>query len=187
VRERELKARAVELQAQTERIALHEAELAAELAQAQSQLNESLSERELASAERAKLEERAENARRVEKELAARRIELEQERDRLEARAREVGTRTGALELAAELHDSDDPSEARASDLRRLEAKLDARERELALVRQSLDAERNTLLDRERALHRREAAEMRQSFDAPLQTPSFSEGLAAFVDSRPRK
>jgi chromosome segregation ATPase len=184
-----LEARAAGLEAQSERIARREAELAAELAHAQSQLNESLSERELASAERAQLEERAESARRVEKELAARRIELEQERDRLEARAREVSTRTGALEAgaAAEPPDHEDPSATRASELRRLEAKLDAREQELAHTRQSLDAERNTLLDRERALRRREAAEVRQSFDAPLQTPSFSEGLAAFVSSRPRK
>jgi hypothetical protein len=169
---------------------VREAELAAERAHAQSQLDESLSERELASAERAQLEERAESARRVEKELAARRIELEQERDRLEAGPREVITRTGALETggaAAEPRADEDPSATRASELRRLEAKLDARERELALTRQSLDAERNTLLDRERALRRRESAEARQSFGAPPQTPSFSEGLAAFVSSRPRK
>jgi IgA-specific serine endopeptidase len=187
-RERELQARAAELVAQTERIAQHEAELAAELAQAQSQLDESLSERELASAERMQLEERAENARRVEKELAASRIELEHERARLEARAREVGMRTGAVEAAlGPQADDDGPDAARVSELRRLEAKLDARERELALARQGLDAERNTLLQRERALRRREAAEVRQSFDAPLQAPSFSEGLAAFVSSRPRK
>ena len=161
---------------------------AAELAQAQSQLDESVSERELASAERTQLEERAENARRVEKELAASRIELEQERARLEARAREVGTRTGAVEAALEsqAHEGG-PDAVRVNELRRLEAKLDARERELALARQGLDAERNTLLQRERALRRREAAEVRQSFDAPLQAPSFSEGLAAFVSSRPRK
>jgi IgA-specific serine endopeptidase len=158
------------------------------LALAQSQLDESLSERELASAERAQLEERAENARRVEKELAARRIELEQERARLEARAREVDTRTSAVEAAlAPQSDDGSPEAARVSELRRLEAKLDARERELALTRQGLDAERNTLLQRERALRRREAAEARQSFGAPLEAPSFSEGLAAFVSSRPRK
>ena len=60
------------------------------------------------------------------------------------------------------------------------------RERELALVRQGLDAERNALLERERALRRREVAEVRQSFDAPLVAPSFSEGLAAFVSWRSR-
>ncbi len=161
---------------------------AAELAEAQSQLDESLSERELASAERMQLEERAESARRVEKELAARRIELEQERARLEARARAVDMRTGEVEAVLEPQaDDGGPEAARVSALRRLEAKLDARERELALARQGLDAERNTLLQRERALRRREAAEVRQSFDAPLQAPSFSEGLAAFVSSRPRK
>jgi hypothetical protein len=51
-------------------------------------------------------------------------------------------------------------------------------------MRQSVDAERNALLERERALRRREAADMRQSFDAPFAAPSFSEGLAAFVSSR---
>jgi hypothetical protein len=148
-----------------------------------------LSERELASAERAQLEERAEDVRRVEKELAARRIELERERDRLDARRRGVYKRTGALEAESSEAQSidDDPGQERASELRHLEAKLEARERELALARRDLDSERNALLDRERALRRREAAEMRQSFDAPLQTPSFSEGLAAFVSSRLRK
>ena len=184
-RERELQERATDLEAQAERIEQRELELSTELAQAQSQLNDSLSERELASAERAKLEERAEEARRVEKELATRRIELEQERERLEARAREVEARTRAL--ASEPQEpSTDPYEQRESELRRLEATLEARERELALVRQGLDAERNALLDRERALRRREVAEVRQSFDAPLVAPSFSEGLAAFVSWRSR-
>src|SRR5205807_294720 len=101
--------RHAELEAHVERIEQRELELATELAQAQAQLHDSLSERELASAERAKLEERAEEARRVEKELAARRIELELERERLEARAREVEARTRALEtIAAE------PQEPRA-------------------------------------------------------------------------
>ena len=185
-RERELRARAADLEAHVEQIEQRELELATELAQAQAQLNDSLSERELASAERAKLEERAEEARRVEKELAARRIELEQERARLETRAREVEGRTRALAGTpadpGEL--STDPYEQRESELRHLETTLEARERELALVRQSLDAERNALLERERALRRREAADMRQSFDAPLAAPSFSEGLAAFVNSR---
>jgi len=103
-----------------------------------------------------RLEERADEVRRVEKELAARRIELE-------ALAR-------ADRPPAELHGP--------------EAKLELRERELAQMRQSLDAERNALLDRERALRRREAADLRQSFDEPFVPPSFSEGLAAFVSSR---
>jgi chromosome segregation ATPase len=185
-RERELQGRAADLETQVERIEQRERELATELALAQSQLNDSLSERELASAERAQLEERAEEARGVEKELAARRIELEQERDRLEARAREVEARTRALEAVASdpQEPRADPYERRESELRRLEAKLETRERELALVRQGLDAERNALLERERALRRREAADVRQSFDAPLVAPSFSEGLAAFVSSR---
>jgi chromosome segregation ATPase len=185
-RERELQARAADLEAHIEQIEQRELKLATELAQAQSQLNDSLSERELATAERAKLEERAEEARRVEKELAARRIELEQERARLEARAREIEGRTRALGgITAEPGEvSTDPYEQRESELRHLEATLEARERELALVRQSLDGERNALLERERALRRREAADVRQSFDAPLAAPSFSEGLAAFVSSR---
>jgi chromosome segregation ATPase len=188
-RERELQARAAELEGQAAQIEQRELELATELALAQSQVNESLSERELASAERAKLEERAEEARRVEKELAARRIELEQERGRLETRAREVEARTRALEeIPAERAEQPaDPVEQRESELRRLETTLEARERELALVRQSLDAERNALLERERGLRRREVAEVRQSFDAPLVAPSFSEGLAAFVSWRSNK
>ena len=99
-RERELQARGAELAAQAERIALHEAELAAELAQAQSQLDESLSERELASAERTQLEERA-------RERASRREGARRQPDRARAGARparspcaRVGTRTGAVEAA---------------------------------------------------------------------------------------
>ena len=53
-------------------------------------------------------------------------------------------------------------------------------------MRQSLDAERNALRDRERGLRRREVAEVRQSFDAPLAPPSFSDGLAAFARERSR-
>jgi chromosome segregation ATPase len=185
-REHELRDRAAELEGQAEKIEQRERELATELALAQSHVNDSLSERELASAERTKLEERAEEARRVEKELAARRIELEQERERLETRAREVETRTRALEAvpAEPAEPPTDRYEQRESELRRLETTLEARERELALVRQGLDAERNALLERERALRRREVADVRQSFDAPLVAPSFSEGLAAFVSSR---
>jgi chromosome segregation ATPase len=187
-RECELQERAADLEAQVEQIERRELQLATELALAQSQLNDSLSERELASAERAKLEERAEEARRVEKELAGRRIELEQERDRLETRAREVEARTRALEaIAAEPQEPrTDPYLQRESELRRLEAKLETGERELAVVRQGLDAERNAFLERERALRRREVAEVRQSFDAPLVAPSFSDGLAAFVSRHPR-
>jgi len=176
-RERELHERAARIEAESDRVAARERELAAELARAQSQLDESLSERELAHAERAQLEERAEEARRVEKELAARRIELELERDRLEARARAVESRGGR---------QSEPADPRESELRKLEERLDTRERELALLRQGLDAERNALLERERALRRREIAEVRQSFEEPFAAPSFSEGLAAFVNSRSR-
>jgi hypothetical protein len=176
-REQELRKRAVQLEAESDRVATLERELAAELARAQAQLHESLSERELANAERAKLEERAEEARHVEKQLAARRIELEAERDRLEARARDVKS-----------HDREpEPADPRESELRRLEDRLDVRERELALLRQGLDAERNALLERERALRRREIADVRQSFEEPFAAPSFSEGLAAFVSSRLRR
>jgi len=159
-RERELRARVAELEAETERVSARERELA-------SRLDESRTERELAHAERTKLEERAEEARRVEKELAARRLELEREREQVEASARAAR-----------------PPDERESELRGIEAKLELRERELAFLRQSLDAERNALLDRERALRRREAADVRQSFDEPFVAPSFSEGLAAFVSSR---
>ena len=79
-----------------------------------------------------------------------------------------------------------DLTERREDELRVLESKLETRERELALMRQSLDAERNALLDRERALRRREVADVRQTFDAPLAPPSFSEGLAAFARGRSR-
>jgi DNA repair exonuclease SbcCD ATPase subunit len=188
-REREFQERAAGLERQAARIEQRERKLATELEQVQSHLDDSLSERELASAERAKLEERAEEARRVEKELAARRIELERERERLEARAREVEARTQGLGAIPADPDepSTDPYERRESELRRLETTLEARERELALVRQSLDSERNELLERERALRRREAADVRQSFDEPLIAPSFSEGLAAFVSWRSSK
>jgi hypothetical protein len=42
------------------------------------------------------------------------------------------------------------------------------------------------LRDRERALRRREVADVRQSFEAPLAPPSFSEGLASFARERAR-
>jgi hypothetical protein len=71
--------------------------------------------------------------------------------------------------------------------LRRLEARLEARERELALLRQGLDAQRIELRDRERTLRRREAADVRQTFEPPLTPPSFAEGLASFVSSRGRR
>jgi uncharacterized protein (DUF3084 family) len=184
-RERELLARAAELEAESDELALREQALEAEFARVRAQLEESRSERELASAERAQLEARADEARRVEKDLAARRVELRQERELLDARAAELESR------ARTLAHRDDPAPAipsgREDELRELEARLEARERELALIRQGLDAERNSLLERERAIRRREIAEVRQSFGAPLAAPGFSEGLASFVASRGRR
>jgi len=155
-----LEARERELQARVAELEAETERVSARERELASRLDESRTERELAHAERTKLEERAEEIRRVEKELAARRIELE-----ASARANR-------------------PRDERDGDLGSLEAKLELRERELAQLRQVLDAERNALLDRERALRRREAADLRQSFDEPFAAPSFSEGLAAFVSSR---
>jgi chromosome segregation ATPase len=185
VRARQLEERGAGLEAEAARLGEREQELAAELARAQAELGESRAERELASAERTQLEARAEETRRVEKELASRRIELERERDGLEARGREVEAREQALGTADP--DDADPYAEREQELRQLEARLATRERELALMRQGLDAERNAVHDRERALRRREVVEVRQSFDAPLVPPSFGEGLAAFVSSRGRR
>jgi len=86
-----------------------------------------------------------------------------------------------------ESHDREpEPADPREGELRRLEERLELRDRELALVRQGLDAERNQLLERERALRRREVADVRKSVDEPFAAPSFSEGLAAFVSWRSR-
>ncbi|MDX6484984.1 MAG: hypothetical protein QOF43_137 [Gaiellaceae bacterium] len=191
-RERELQERAARLESESARLTERERELAAELAEARARLGESESERQLAAAERERLEEREQEARRIEKELAARRIELESEQARLDERGRELERQVAALpppvapEPAAEPEPEPDPNDDRERELRRLEARLETRERELALVRQGLDAERNTLRDRERALRRREVADVRQSFDAPLAPPSFSDGLAAFARERSR-
>jgi hypothetical protein len=84
--------------------------------------------------------------------------------------------REAAAELAA--------AEEREQALAQRESKLDGRERDLALMRQGLDAERNALLERERGLHRREVADVRESFAQPFAPPSFSEGLAALARSR---
>ena len=191
-RERVLQLRAAELESEADELASREQALEAELARARSQLAESQSERELANAERALLELRAEETRQVEKALAARRIELEAERDRLEARAAELEAQVQALSEppAPEpaLAPAPDPQLVeRERELQRLEATLEERERELALVRQGIDAERNALAERERALRRREIAEVRQSFDEPLTPPRFSDGLAAFVSARGRR
>ena len=118
------------------------------------------------------LDERERATRAVEKELAAIRVRLE--------RARSAA---GGTPGTSELDTSAPPLDV---DVGRLEARLEAREHELGLMRQRLDSDRSALLARERALHRREAAEARRSFEAPLAPPSFSEGLAAFTHGRSR-
>ena len=173
-RERELKQRFAQLEREFDELGRREEALEEQLARARAQVRESRSERELASAERAQLELRAEEARRVEKELAARRRDIE---------ALMAGG--GVVRLERAVHSGEPGEQERA--LRELEAKLDTRERELALVRQGLDAERNALLEREREVRRRELAELRQSFGTPLAPPGFTEGLAAFVSSRRRR
>ncbi len=181
-RENELAQRQAVLEAEARDVSERERAVAAELEAARSQRTESETERQLAAAERERLETREQAARQIEKELAAVRIELERQRDGLEARAREVEAKTRELSGAGT-----DPYAEREAELRRLELKLAERERDLALTRQGLDAERNAVLDRERALRRREVADVRQSFETPLAPPSFSEGLAAFARGRTRR
>jgi len=174
-RERELKERFAQLEREFDDLGRREEALEDELSRARAEVRESRSERELASAERTQLERRAEEARRAEKELATRRRELEA-----------LISGGGGIRFDRPPQFSGEASEQERA-LRELEAKLDVRERELSLVRQGLDAERNALLARERELRRRELAELRQSFDTPLAPPGFSEGLAAFVSARRRR
>jgi DNA repair exonuclease SbcCD ATPase subunit len=174
-RERELKQRFAQLEREFDDLGRREEALEEELARARAEVRESRSERELAHAERAQLELRADEARRVEQELANRRRELEA-----------LISRGGAARFDRPAQLSGEPSEQERA-LRELEARLDIRERELALVRQGLDAERNALLAREREVRNRELAELRQSFGTPLAPPGFAEGLAAFVSSRRRR
>lgn len=173
-RERKLEAKATRLAADRARIAEREHELAERLAEAEARTSEAAAERELAIAERKLLDERERATRAVEKELASLRVQLERERAHAGAPAD-----TGAPEGTA-------PLPARDSTLRRLEARLEAREHELGLMRERLESERNALLARERVLHRREAAETRRSFAAPPSPPSFSDGLASFTQGRSR-
>jgi chromosome segregation ATPase len=196
-RERAVEGRAGELAGEAERLAERERELEAELAAAQARLAETAAERELAERERERLEERDRAAHDVEKSLAATRIAIEQERERLEARERELAAQVRELEAraavlgSAAVVETDTPEsdaaarlaalDAREQELERLETKVEARERDLLLLRQGLDSERNALLERERALRRREVAEVRESFAPPLAPPSFSEGLAALA------
>jgi hypothetical protein len=184
-RERAAFERLREVEAREARLRAQSAELATEaekLAALQAELQESQSDRELAAAERDRLEERLEDARRTEKELASIRVELERQRQSVEARERRVRA------MAAGAGDpGPDPYDEREEELRRLESRLEVRERELALLRQGLDAQRIELRERERTLHRREAADVRQTFEPPLTPPSFADGLAAFVRSRSRR
>jgi DNA repair exonuclease SbcCD ATPase subunit len=169
-REAALRSQSAQLAAKAETLAALEAELL-----------ESQSDRELAAAERERLEERVEDARRAEKELATIRVELEHQRESVEARERR------ARALAAGSGDpGPDPYEEREQELRQLEARLEVRERELALQRQGLDAVRIELRERERTLRRSEVSDLRQTFEPPLLPPSFADGLAAFVRSRKR-
>jgi DNA repair exonuclease SbcCD ATPase subunit len=173
-REQELKRRFAQLEHAFDEVGRREEALEEELTRARAQIQESRSERELAIAERAQLELRAEEARRVEKELAARRRDIE---------ALIAGGGAVHVERPMQVGELSDQERA----LRDLEARLDTRERELALARQGIDAERNALLEREREVRRRELAELRQSFGTPLTPPGFAEGLAAFVSSRGRR
>jgi DNA repair exonuclease SbcCD ATPase subunit len=173
-RERKLEAKATRLAADRARVAEREHELTARLAEAEARTSEAAAERELATAERKLLDERERATRAVEKELASLRVQLERERAHAGAPA-DAGAPEGA-----------GPLPARDSTLRRLEARLEAREHELGLMRERLESERNALLARERVLHRREAAETRLSFAAPPSPPSFSDGLASFTQGRSR-
>jgi hypothetical protein len=130
-----------------------------------------------------------------ERQLAGARAELDVERRTLEARSRELETLAGAAERDEPEDDSAGragataalaAAEARERTLAGRESKLEASERELALVRQGLDAERKALVERERLLRRREVTEARESLTQPFATPSFSEGLAALARARSR-
>lgn len=171
-REKELRRRQAKLEAESRRVVERERLLAAAIATAEARRGESEAERELASAERRRLEEREQEARRIEGELASRRLELEA---------------LGGSAPAPASPSRGEPVDRHELELRRLEARIETRERELALMRQGIDSERNALLERERSLRRREAADIRQSFEAGLEPPSFSEGLAAFVRDRSRR
>ena len=174
----QVEAREAALRSQSAKLAAKAESLAA----LETELLESQSDRELAAAERERLEERVEEARRAEKELATIRVELEHQRESVEARERRVR----AIAAGAVDPGGPDPYEEREQELRRLEARLEVRERELALLRQGVDAQRIELRERERTLRRREIADVRQTFEPPLTPPTFAEGLAAFVRSRRR-
>jgi hypothetical protein len=184
-RERAAYERLHDVEAREARLRTQSAQLEAEatkLAALQAELRESQGDLELAAAERERLEERLEQTRRTEKELASIRVELERQRQSVAARERRVR----ALAAGEADPGGPDPYDEREEELRRLEERLEVRERELALQRQGLDAQRIELLERERTQRRREVADVRQTFEPPLTPPSFADGLAAFVRSRKR-
>jgi hypothetical protein len=184
-RERAAYERLHDVEAREARLRTQSAQLEAEatkLAALQAELRESQGDLELAAAERERLEERLEQTRRTEKELASIRVELERQRQSVAARERRVR----ALAAGEADPGGPDPYDEREEELRRLEERLEVRERELALQRQGLDAQRIELRERERTQRRREVADVRQTFEPPLTPPSFADGLAAFVRSRKR-
>jgi hypothetical protein len=184
-RERAAYERLHDVEAREARLRTQSAQLEAEatkLAALQAELRESQGDLELAAAERERLEERLEQTRRTEKELASIRVELELQRQSVAARERRVR----ALAAGEADPGGPDPYDEREEELRRLEERLEVRERELALQRQGLDAQRIELRERERTQRRREVADVRQTFEPPLTPPSFADGLAAFVRSRKR-
>jgi hypothetical protein len=198
-RERAIEAQTADVDAGAARLAEREHELARELQAVETKLAETEAERELATAERERLEERDRAVHDREKTLAAVRVEVETEREKLDARARELEAQAAARTSAGQ-HDEPqarlvvqhDPTpalargEERERELARRESKLEDTERDLALVRQALDAERNALLERERRFHHREVSEVRESSARPFAPPSFSEGLASLARSRSR-
>ncbi len=122
--------------------------------------------------------------------LDEREAALRAQADALDARARELEERArerpGPAPGAAAAPGPAEDADGRERELARREAKVAARERELALIRQGLDAERNALLAREREASRR-ASEGRDALAPPLAPLGFSEGLAAFASNRTRR
>jgi hypothetical protein len=194
-RERAVAAEAAELEAEAERLAARERELAEELQTVQSTLAATEAERELAAAERQKLEERDRAIHEREKTLAAARLEVVAERQKLEARAREVERQASALST----HDSRPAADVAAREQAALaaveereraladrESRLEDSERELGLRRREVEAERNALLERERRRRRLDVADGDDPVARPFAPPSFSEGLASLARSRTR-
>jgi hypothetical protein len=201
-RERAVAAEAAELEAEATRLAEREAELAEELKTVQATLAATEAERKLAAAEREQLEERDHAIHEREKTLAAERLELAAERERQEARARDLARQAAAL--AAVSRNDERPATDHAAEAAReraalaaveerelalanRESKLEDSERELALRRRELEAERNSLLERERRRRRIDVADERDPVARPFAPPSFSEGLASLARSRSRR